>query len=147
MAQTGGHLPFMEELVREEGEGPFRKTYIVGCGIYNMKMSREFITDAVDQAAALIEKEGSRAFGRIRDKAGPFVFLDTCVFVGTPDGIVLVDPAFPGVEGTNIIGFRDVNNKSVAVEYINTALKDGSGWVTYLWPKPGENNPRPRMSM
>jgi signal transduction histidine kinase len=120
---------------------PSGKTYIVGCGIYDMKMDKDFITGVVDQAAALIEKEGTKAFVKLRDKAGPFVFLDTYVFVGTPEGIVLVDPAFPGVESTSIIGFRDANNKAVTVEYIDMALKNGSGWVTYLWPKPGETSP------
>jgi signal transduction histidine kinase len=122
-------------------KAPSGKTYVVGCGIYNMKMDKEFIVGVVDQATALIEKEGTKAFPKLRDKAGPFVFLDTYVFVGTPEGVVLVDPAFPGVESTSIIGFRDSDSKSVTVEYIDIALKNGSGWVTYRWPKPGETGP------
>jgi len=26
-------------------------------------------------------------------------------------------------------------------DYINLALKDGEGWIKYLWPKPGSDEP------
>lgn len=119
-------------------KAPSGKIYIVGCGIYDMKMEKELISGVVDDAVALIEKEGEKAFAKIRDKTGPFVFLDTYVFVDTPDGEELVNPAFPSVEGKNFMGFRDAGGKAIAVDYINLALKQGSGWTTYLWPKPGE---------
>jgi signal transduction histidine kinase len=106
-----------------------------------MKMEKDLISAIVDEAAALVENEGKAAFGKIRDKTGPFVFRDTYVFVDTPDGVELVNGAFPSVEGKNLMTFRDASDKYVVEEYINAALKKGSAWVTYLWPKPGETNP------
>ena len=47
--------------------------------------------------------EERNAFGQLRDKTGPFVFMDTYVFVETPDGIELVNPAQPSLEGKNLI--------------------------------------------
>jgi signal transduction histidine kinase len=31
-------------------------------------------------------------------------------------------------------------------EFIETAKTKGSGWVDYMWPKPGEKNPSKKLS-
>ena len=120
---------------------PSGKQYIIGCGIYNMQMDKAFIEDVVNRAATLVTDRGREAFGQLRDKTGPFVFLDTYVFVDTPDGAELVNPAQPSLEGKNLIDLRDVKGKALAQEYIAAALKDGSAWVEYYWYKPGDNTP------
>ena len=48
-----------------------------------MQMDKAFIEDVVNQAATLIAGQGKEAFGQLRDKAGPFIFMDTYVFVNT----------------------------------------------------------------
>jgi signal transduction histidine kinase len=120
---------------------PSGKEHLIGCGIYNMQMDRAFVEDVVDRAAALVSKRGKQAFGQLRDRTGPFVFMDTYVFVDTPDGTELVNPAHPSLEGRNIVGLRDVRGKALAREYIAAAMKDGSAWVEYDWYRPGHNTP------
>ena len=68
---------------------PSGKRHIVGCGIYNMRMDKAFIEDVVNRAAALIAERGKAAFDQLRDRTGPFVFMDTYVFVDSTDGIEL----------------------------------------------------------
>jgi signal transduction histidine kinase len=77
----------------------------------------------------------------LRDRTGPFVFMDTYVFVDNLNGIELVNPAQPSMEGKNLIDVKDVKGKPVVREYIDAALKKGSAWVEYYWYKPGENTP------
>jgi signal transduction histidine kinase len=120
---------------------PSGKQYIVGSAIYNMQMDKSFIEDVVNRAAALIAEQGREAFGQLRDKSGPFRFMDTYVFVDAPDGTELVNPAQPSLEGKNILNLRDVKGKAVAKECIDAALKDGTAWVDYYWYKPGSNTP------
>ena len=120
---------------------PSGKKYIVCSGLYNMSMEREFIVEVVDSAAELINKEGKAAFPKIRDKAGPFVFLDTYVFVDSPDGIELVNAAFPSMEGRNLMDYKDSQGKYLVRDYIKLALTNGAGWIDYLWPKPGQTVP------
>jgi len=120
---------------------PSDKKYVVGSGLYNMNMEKEFIVALVDSAVELIEKEGKAAFSKIRDKAGQFIFMDTYVFVDTPDGTELVNGAFPNLEGRNLIDYKDSNGKPLVKDYINIALNEGAGWIDYLWPKPGQANP------
>ena len=120
---------------------PSGTQYILGCGIYNMQMDKAFIEDLVHHAASLVADHGKEAFAQLRDKTGPFVFMDTYIFVDTPDGTELVNPAQPSLEGKNLIDMRDLKGKAVAREYIDAAMKDGSAWVDYFWYKPGQNTP------
>lgn len=120
---------------------PSGKAYIIGCGVYNMKMEKDFIESEVNDAAALIEQKGRAAFDELRDKTGSFVFFDTYVFVDTPDGTEVVNGGFPAIEGKNIMDFKDVNGKYLVRDYIDLALKHGKGWIKYFWPKPGNDKP------
>lgn len=120
---------------------PSGKQYNIGCGIYNMDMDKTFIEDIVNRAAGLVEKNGKEVFAQLRDKTGPFVFMDTYVFVDNPDGVELVNPAQPSLEGKNLINEKDVHGKFAIRDYIDAALKNGSAWVDYYWYRPGENTP------
>jgi signal transduction histidine kinase len=120
---------------------PSGEQHILGCGIYNMQMDEAFVQDVVNRAAALVETHGEEAFSQLRDKTGPFVFMDTYVFVQATDGTELVNAAHPSLEGKNLNDVRDVNGKPVAQELVATATKNGSGWVEYYWYRPGSNEP------
>jgi signal transduction histidine kinase len=117
---------------------PSGTKYVVGSGLYNTKMEKEFIVELVDSAVSLIEKEGERAFPAFRDKAGPFIFLDTYILVNDLDGVELVNAGFPQLEGRNLMGERDANGDFVMRKFIEKALDEDGGWVDYLWPKPGQ---------
>jgi signal transduction histidine kinase len=120
---------------------PSGAKYAVGAGVYNMAMDRALIEDLVDRAAALVAERGKDAFPLLRDRTGPFMFMDTYVFVDTPDGLELVNPGVPAAEGMNLMGLADLKGKKLADEYIAAALKDGSAWVDYYWYRPGSNTP------
>jgi len=56
------------------------------------------------------------------------------------NGITLMHSADPELETKNIIELKDANGKAFIREFAATAKK-GSGWVDYMWPKPGEKKP------
>ncbi|MGZ3772114.1 MAG: cache domain-containing protein [Pseudobdellovibrionaceae bacterium] len=118
---------------------PSGKQHLVGCGIYNMQMNKIFIEDLVQRAANLISEKGSDSFNELRDRKGPYNFMDTYVFVDTMDGIELVNPAFPSLEGKNLTALTDLQGKSVMKEKISIVTNEGSGWIDYYWYKPGQN--------
>ncbi len=127
---------FMKRVTFPSGE-----QVLIGAGIYNMEMDRVFIEDVVDRAAARVAAQGQAAFPALRDPKGPFVFMDTYVFVTHPSGVELVNPAHPGLEGTNIAGVRDIRGTLLVRDYVNEALEKGEAWVDYFWYRPGENTP------
>lgn len=139
--EPGGLFPTWKSTFLKRITFPSGKQYLLGSGIYNMQMDEAFIEDVVDHAAALIAQRGKTAFAELRDKKGPFVFMDTYVFVNTPDGTELVNAAQPSMEGRNIIDLKDVKGTPIARNYIAAAMKDGKGWVSYYWYRPGESTP------
>lgn len=118
---------------------PSGKRYLIGCGIYNMDMDKAFIEDVVNKASDLVAERGKESFGQLRDKTGPFVFMDTYVFVDNIDGIELVNPAHPTLEGKNLINEKDLKGKYMVRDYIDAAKKSNGAWVDYYWYRPGEN--------
>lgn len=144
--EPGSLFPVWKSTFLRRVRFPSGQQYLVGAGIYNMQMDEAFIEDVVDRAAALVADRGQGAFDELRDKTGPFRFMDVYVFVDTPDGVELVNPGQPSLEGMNIIDLRDVKGKAVAREYIDAALKQRDAWVEYYWYKPGENTPARKLA-
>jgi signal transduction histidine kinase len=123
---------------------PSGKEYVVGSGIYNMKVEKQFIVEMVDDAVELVRREGKSAFDRFRDKSSEFVFMDNYIFVVRLDGTAAVDPAFPSLEGRNLLDFKDSVGRYVVREMI-AKLKGDSVWISYMWPKAGEVKPSRRL--
>ncbi|MEB3322872.1 MAG: cache domain-containing protein [Synechococcaceae cyanobacterium] len=117
-------------------KAPSGKEYLVAGGIYEGRMEKAFVVEEVEAAAALLERRGRAGFDQLRDRRSRFFFHDTYVFVDTPDGVEVVNPAFPEVQGRNLLELRDVQGRPMVRDYIRLALEQGSGWTTYLWPRP-----------
>jgi len=95
----------------------------------------------VDKAAALVDSKGKMAFAEFRKKDSDWFHGTTYLFAYDLKGNVLLNPAFPMREGTNVAGQKDSNGKLFHNEIIRTAETKGSGWVDYMFPKPGQTEP------
>ncbi|MEI6683943.1 MAG: cache domain-containing protein [Bacteroidota bacterium] len=142
--KQGDTLPSWRTTFTHLVNAPSGKIYIVGAGSYNLKMEKAFVVEALDDAVILVRQMGVKAFPLLRDKGSEFVFKDTYVFVVDSSYKVLVNPAFPGEEGQNVYDLKDVNGKYFFRELFQVAGEKGSGWVDYVWPKPGEARPSPK---
>lgn len=139
--EPGSIFPIWKSTFVKRVTFPSGGVRLVGCGVYNLQLDQALVKDVVDRAAALVESNGRRAFEVLRDKTGPFVFMDTYVFVESADGTELVNPGQPSLVGKNLMGVRDVNGKPMVRDYIEAANRHGSAWTTYRWYKPGKNTP------
>lgn len=92
----------------------------------------------VNKAAALVETRGKAAFSEFRKRDSAWWFGNIYLFVYDKDMKVLLNPAFPQREGTNVHGQKDANGKLFHDEFMNVIHTAGSGWVDYLFPKPGQ---------
>jgi len=95
----------------------------------------------VSKAAALVDNNGKAAFAEFRKKDSEWFHGDTYLFVYDMKANVLLNPAFPQREGTNVSGQRDAKGKLLHQAIIETAKSKGSGWVDYWFPKPGQTVP------
>jgi signal transduction histidine kinase len=100
----------------------------------------------VQEAAALLAKEGSAAFPRFRGKDSPFIFGGTYVWIHDLEGTMLLHPIKFRMEGKRLLNLKDSNGKLFFVEMNRVAREKKHGWVSYMWPRPGETKPTPKIS-
>jgi signal transduction histidine kinase len=100
----------------------------------------------VNKAAVLVETQGKAAFSEFRKRDSEWWFDNTYLFVYDKDMNVLLNPAFPKREGTNVHGEKDVNGKLFQDEFMNVIHSKRSGWVDYMFPKPGQTQPSQKWS-
>jgi methyl-accepting chemotaxis protein len=92
-------------------------------------MSREQAQAAAKAALSGLRYEGSEYF-----------------WVNDSATVVIVHPIRPELEGKSMCDQRDAAGKYVFREFARVANTDGEGSVDYLWPRPGETEPQPKMS-
>jgi signal transduction histidine kinase len=121
---------------------PEGRVLLVGSGVYNLRVEREFVRRQVDAAAELLVREGrAAAFAAFHDLSSRFVFINTYIFVLDDKGRALVDPSFPSLEGRDLRGFRDFVGHLVVEEMIQKLRNEDQAWVQYKWPLPGGRTP------
>jgi signal transduction histidine kinase len=100
------------------------------------------IESLVDKAAALVESQGrAAAFAKFRTRNSDWWSGNTYLFAYDQNLNVLLNPAFPQREGTNVHGQTDANGKPMHDDFMQVVRTKGSGWVDYVFPKPGETKP------
>jgi methyl-accepting chemotaxis protein len=60
--------------------------------------------------------------------------------------VMVMHPIRPELEGQDLSDDVDPNGKHLFVEFVDTVSDHGSGFVDYLWPKPGHDDPQPKIS-
>jgi methyl-accepting chemotaxis protein len=93
------------------------------------KLSREAAQTQAKQAVAAMRFGGGNYFW-IND-LGP---------------VMVMHPIKPALDGQDLSGFKDPNGKHLFVEMVKVVKAKGSGFVDYMWPKPGSEAPVPKVS-
>lgn len=95
----------------------------------------------VEDAATLVSKQGKPVFTEFRKKGSKWFTGNTYLFVYDMEANELFNAAFPEREGHNRADAKDANGKPMVAEFIKLAGSKGSGWVDYMFPKPGQTQP------
>ena len=99
-------------------------------------------------AAALLQSEGDAALPKIKDSNGEFRFAGGkgYVWIHNLDGVMVMHPIKPALDGKGLLDMRDVNGRYLFAAMNELCEDNGEGWVPYSWPKPGEENSSPKVS-
>lgn len=100
----------------------------------------------VNKAAALVDKDGKSALAEFRKRDPEWWSGNTYLFAYDINLNVLLNPAFPQREGTNAHGEKDANGVYFHDEFVKVVKAKGSGWVSYMFPKPGQSQPSEKWS-
>ncbi|MGB3751920.1 MAG: cache domain-containing protein [Arcobacteraceae bacterium] len=67
-------------------------------------------------------------------------------WINDMQAVVIEHPIKPSLNGKNLAEFKDKNGKKIFTEFVNVASKNSEGFVEYVWPKPGFEQPQPKIS-
>jgi len=67
-------------------------------------------------------------------------------FIIDPDLICQLHPIQPALEGTSVSEKKDPDGVYLFREMRDIAVKEGAGYVNYMWPKPGFEKPQPKIT-
>ncbi len=59
---------------------------------------------------------------------------------------MIVHPMKPELDGKSLAGFKDPDGVPLFMEFVRVVKENGSGLVSYSWPKPGAQKPQPKLS-
>ena len=99
------------------------------------------IESLVDRAAARIAEKGENAFPEFRRKGSVWFTAHTYVFVDDMNMVSRVNGPRPQLEGRNVMDLKDASGRPFHREWIQMLQTNDSGWVSYLWPRPGHVKP------
>ncbi|HAS73486.1 MAG TPA: hypothetical protein DCS67_05020 [Clostridiales bacterium UBA8960] len=71
---------------------------------------------------------------------------DDYFWINSLDGLMIMHPTNPSLDGTNILSIQDPDGKFLFQEMVDLVKKEGKGVVPYQWPKPGSAEPQPKIS-
>ena len=114
--------------------------WFAGFAVAGESATKEECIAKCKQAAQLAKEQGlDVALQKINDKNGEFDWKDTYVFAISIDDVTIVaHPIKPALIGKKLAGMKDINGKMFFAEFAKVAKSPGEGWVSYMWPKPGE---------
>jgi methyl-accepting chemotaxis protein len=61
-------------------------------------------------------------------------------------GMMIMHPINPALDGKDLLGMKDKAGKLFFKEMVDKANSKGEGFVEYMWPKPGNPEPVPKIS-
>jgi methyl-accepting chemotaxis protein len=62
------------------------------------------------------------------------------------DARIVMHPIKPELDGKLVADLKDPTGKKIFAEFTDTAKKNGEGFVPYMWPKPGRDEPVDKLS-
>ena len=146
IANPAAASPLWRSTYVERVLSPKGSRLLVGRSQLDSPIENAFLVQQVQEAAALIARRGRAAFPALRDRQGRFVFREVYIFVLDANGVELVNPLFPALEGRNLIALQDAEGKEVIRDELLLALRNGSGWTAALWPDPRSGKPSRKIS-
>ena len=111
------------------------------------KATKEEVTSKVNACAKMLDKDGlEKTCTAMADKAKGYIWKDTYVFIIGIDGKIVCHPVTPALVGKDWNSLQDKNGKFFIQDMGKMAKEKATGWVDYMWPKPGAKEPSKKNS-
>ena len=118
-----------------------RKTQLSNASDMAQSIAKAFDAEATAGTLPLTEAK-AQALAKIKalryGKSGYFTVLDS--------QLVLMHPIKQELVGTKVQDFKDPQGTQVYIDALSEVKKNGGGFTEYLWAKPGEQQPQPKLA-
>lgn len=71
---------------------------------------------------------------------------DEYFWINDMNAVVVMHPIKPALNGKDLTNLEDANGKKIFSEFVGVVKASGEGYVNYLWPKPGHDQPQAKVS-
>lgn len=93
------------------------------------------------------EKTEEEALADALDAIRYFRYSEVEYFwVNNMEGVMIMHPISTQLENTTVLDLQDADGKYFFKEMVDDVSNDGEGIVRYQWPKPGKDEPQPKIS-
>ncbi|WP_419763750.1 MAG: methyl-accepting chemotaxis protein [Arcobacter sp.] len=117
---------------------------------------QKYLKDQTEFVLSIMEGEYKKYKGKISD-AELKEILKTVVesskygesgyfWINDFDATIIMHPIKPALNGKNMSDYTDKNGKKIFDEFAKVGKNSGSGFVDYVWPKPGFEKPQAKVS-
>lgn len=100
----------------------------------------------LERAVAVLKQDENQALQMFNQGEGGFKDRDLYVFCGGPDGNYTAHGGNPKVVGQSLRSVTDKAGKPLGEEIYKAAQEGQVAEVSYMWPRPGEQEPMPKTS-
>ncbi len=131
------YIPLMENRLTEGKESGTRNSVEVAYGIIA----------SFDKLAAKGEMSRDEAQKHAKDMLKNIRYHEREYFwINDLEPRMIMHPNVPALDGKNLSDYKDPNGKLLFMEFVKVANSGGGGFVSYMWPKPGDKEPVPKIS-
>ncbi len=130
-------LPFVETKLMNEKKNAVRNVVEVACAViasFEAKVKAGELKAEEGQKGALAGVKSLRYHG------------NEYFWINDLHPRMVMHPIKPELDGKDLSGDKDPNGKALFVEFAKVAKDKGEGFVDYMWPKPNETRPSPKLS-
>lgn len=97
----------------------------------------------LDKATKELKKDKAAALQKFTKGEDGFKDRDLYPYCGGPDGMFT---AHPTLVGKSLRDLKDKNGKPIGEEIYKTAQEGKVSQISYMWPRPGQTEPVPKVS-
>ena len=95
------------------------------------------IVELVDDAAALVEENGTAAFDDFRELDSKWRYDDVYIYVFNMDNVNLFHP-IENLDGADFATIPDEKTYEIVKNLTEVVKENESGWISYLWIAPND---------
>ncbi len=116
----------------------FKKwNWVIGTGVYLEVAEQKLKDDAMEMIKSLRYGPENKDYFWINDMGSPYPKMIMHPIASSLDGKELNNPKYNCAMG---------RKQNLFKAFVEVCKRDGHGFVDYLWPKPGEKEPQPKLS-